>query len=137
MGLVDDATIERFQNEAKEFSRAFWWLSNLMDDSIEEKVLDRTIEVGRAHFNTKTKRFTMFDAPGHKSYLPNLIMGASCADIGGLVISARRGEFEAGFNRKGLTKEHVHLAKSLGIQKLVVIVNKMDDPTVDWAEERY
>jgi peptide chain release factor subunit 3 len=75
----------------------------------------------------------VFDAPGHKNYVPNMIMGASLADFGGLVISARRGEFEAGFDREGQTREHVHLAKSLGIQKLVVIVNKMDEPTVKWS----
>lgn len=66
-----------------------------------------------------------------------MIMGAACADIGGLVISARKGEFEAGFDREGQTREHAQLAISLGIQKLVVIVNKMDDPSVKWSKDRF
>nr|CAB3449719.1 unnamed protein product [Digitaria exilis] len=74
---------------------------------------------------------------GHKSYVPNMISGASQADIGVLVISARKGEFETGYERGGQTREHVLLAKTLGVSKLVVVINKMDDPTVGWSKERY
>lgn len=66
-----------------------------------------------------------------------MIMGACLADYGGLVVSARKGEFEAGFESAGQTREHVHLAKSLGIQKLLIVVNKMDESSVGWAESRY
>ncbi|KAF7123194.1 hypothetical protein RHSIM_Rhsim12G0140200 [Rhododendron simsii] len=74
---------------------------------------------------------------GHKSYVPNMITGASQADIGVLVISARKGEFETGYERGGQTREHVQLAKTLGVSKLFVVVNKMDDSTVNWSKERY
>jgi peptide chain release factor subunit 3 len=77
------------------------------------------------------------DAPGHKNYVPNMIMGASQADIGILVISARKGEFEAGFDRGGQSREHAMLAKTLGVSFLVVAINKMDDPTVHWSKERF
>lgn len=102
---------------------------------------------------------------GHKSYVPNMISGASQADIGVLVsypmflsrtllarssiwseqilflslfqvISARKGEFETGYERGGQTREHVQLAKTLGVSKLLVVVNKMDEPTVNWSKER-
>jgi len=49
------------------------------------------------------------------NYVPNMIMGAALADIGGLVISARKGEFEAVFEKDGQTREHAQLAKSLGV----------------------
>ena len=52
------------------------------------------------------------------------------------VISARKGEFETGYEKGGQTREHVLLAKTLGVAKLVVVVNKMDDPTVNWAKSR-
>jgi len=64
-------------------------------------------------------------------------MGATLADFGGLVISARRGEFEAGFEQDGQTREHIQLARSLGISKLVVVVNKMDEATVSWKQARW
>lgn len=52
------------------------------------------------------------------------------------VISARKGEFETGYERGGQTREHVLLAKTLGVAKLLVVVNKMDDHTVQWSKER-
>jgi peptide chain release factor subunit 3 len=64
-----------------------------------------------------------------------MIMGAALADVGGLVISARKGEFEAGFEKDGQTREHAQLAQSLGVQKLIIIVNKMDD--CKWSKARY
>ena len=66
-----------------------------------------------------------------------MIMGATLADFGGLVISARKGEFEAGFEQEGQTREHIQLARSLGISKLVVVVNKMDEATVSWKKARW
>lgn len=54
-----------------------------------------------------------------------------------LVISARKGEFETGFEKGGQTREHALLARTLGVAHLVVVINKMDDPTVNWAQERY
>lgn len=53
------------------------------------------------------------------------------------MISARKGEFETGYEKGGQTREHVLLAKTLGVSKLIVVVNKMDDPTVNWSKERY
>jgi peptide chain release factor subunit 3 len=66
-----------------------------------------------------------------------MIGGASQADVGVLVISARKGEFETGFDRGGQTREHAMLAKTLGLTKLIILVNKMDDPTVKWEQSRY
>lgn len=106
MGVVDARTIEKYKAEAKDKGRDSWWLAYVMDVSDEEKAKGKTVEVGRATFDTPTKKYTIFDAPGHKNYVPNMIMGAALADIGGLVISARKGEFEAGFEKDGQTREH-------------------------------
>ncbi|OEH74193.1 hypothetical protein cyc_01813 [Cyclospora cayetanensis] len=59
------------------------------------------------------------------------------ADIGVLIISSRKGEFETGFEKGGQTREHTLLAKTLGVCQLVVAVNKMDESTCQWNEERY
>mmetsp|Transcript_44840 Transcript_44840/g.103726 ORF Transcript_44840/g.103726 Transcript_44840/m.103726 type:complete len:517 (-) Transcript_44840:52-1602(-) len=134
---VDERTIEKYQKEAKDKNRESWFLAYIMDTNEEEKAKGKTVEVGRAHFETPNRRFTILDAPGHKSYVPNMIAGASQADIGVLIISARKGEFETGFERGGQTREHTLLARTLGVEKLVVAVNKMDDPSVEWAKERY
>ena len=136
-GMVDDRTIEKYKQEAAGKAGESWFLAFIMDTSEEEKVKGKTVEVGRAAFETPNRRFTILDAPGHKSYVPNMIAGASAADVGVLLISARKGEFETGFEKGGQTCEHALLAKTLGVEKLVCAVNKMDDPTVQWDEKRY
>ncbi|XP_078428025.1 translation elongation factor EF1A/initiation factor IF2gamma family protein [Wolffia australiana] len=136
-GQVDDRTIQKYEREAKDKSRDSWYMAYIMDTNEEERVKGITVEVGRARFETENTRFTILDAPGHKSYVPNMISGASQADIGVLVISARKGEFETGFEKGGQTREHVLLAKTLGVTKLIVVVNKMDEQTVKWSKERY
>jgi translation elongation factor EF-1alpha len=57
--------------------------------------------------------------------------------VGVLVISARKGEFETGFEKGGQTREHALLARTLGVAHLIVVINKMDDPTVNWEQARY
>ena len=137
MKAVDQRTIEKYKKLAKDNNRDSWWLAYVMDENDEEKKKGKTVEMGRANFDTPNKRWTIFDAPGHKNYVPNMIMGAALADYGAVVISAKRGEFEAGFEAGGQTREHIQLAKSLGIQKLIIVVNKMDEMTVKWSKERY
>ena len=104
---------------------------------ISERDKGKTVEVGRGFFETEKKHFTILDAPGHKSFVPNMIGGASQADLAVLVVSARKGEFETGFERGGQTREHAMLVKTAGVKHMVVLVNKMDDPTVQWDVERY
>ncbi len=136
-GQVDKRTIEKYEKEAKDKNRESWYLAYIMDVSEDERNRGKTVECGRAAFQTTKKRVTLLDAPGHKGYVPSMIAGASQADVGALVISARKGEFEAGFDRTGQTNEHMLLARTLGVQKLFILVNKMDDPTVKWSKERY
>ncbi|CAI9722714.1 eukaryotic peptide chain release factor GTP-binding subunit ERF3A-like [Octopus vulgaris] len=136
-GMVDKRTLEKYEKEAKEKNRETWYLSWALDTNLEEREKGKTVEVGRAYFETEKKHFTILDAPGHKSFVPNMIGGAAQADMAILVISARKGEFETGFERGGQTREHAMLAKTAGVKHLVVLINKMDDPTVEWSEKRY
>lgn len=136
-GMVDERTMEKYKREAKEAGRETWYLSWALDLTKEERSKGKTVEVGRGFFETEKRRYTILDAPGHKTFVPNMIAGASQADVGILVISARKGEYETGFEKGGQTREHAILAKTQGVNKLIVAVNKMDDVTVEWSQERY
>ncbi|KPI45394.1 Eukaryotic peptide chain release factor GTP-binding subunit [Cyphellophora attinorum] len=136
-GMVDERTLQKYKNDAKDAGKETWYISWVMDLNKEERAKGKTIEVGRGFFESTKRRYTILDAPGHKTYVPNMLSGASQADIAVLVISARKGEFETGFEKGGQTQEHAMLIKTTGAKELVVAVNKMDDPTVEWAQERY
>ncbi|CAE6421860.1 Eukaryotic peptide chain release factor GTP-binding subunit AltName: Full=ERF-3 [Rhizoctonia solani AG-1 IB] len=136
-GMVDKRTMEKYEREAKEAGRESWYLSWALDSTPQERAKGKTVEVGRAYFETDARRYTILDAPGHKTFVPSMISGAAQADVAILVISARKGEFETGFEKGGQTREHIMLVKTAGVSKLVVVVNKMDESTVEWSEERY
>jgi len=136
-GMVDKRTMEKYEKEARDQNRESWYLSWALDTNAEERKKGKTVECGKAYFETQKRRYTILDAPGHKNFVPSMIGGATQADIGVLVISARKGEFETGFERGGQTREHAVLAKTSGVNKLVVVINKMDDPTVQWSKGRY
>ncbi|KAI8628474.1 hypothetical protein F5Y19DRAFT_141517 [Xylariaceae sp. FL1651] len=136
-GMVDERTMDKYKREAKELGRETWYLSWALDLTKEERAKGKTVEVGRGFFETEKRRYSILDAPGHKTYVPSMIGGASQADVGVLVISARKGEYETGFEKGGQTREHAMLAKTQGVNKLVVVINKMDDATVNWSHERY
>lgn len=134
-GKVDTNELRKLEVEAKEKHRESWYLAYIMDINEEEKAKGKTVEVGKAMFSLQKKRFTILDAPGHKNYVPNMIAGASQADVAALVISAKIGEFESGFEKSGQTREHAMLARSLGVTEIVVVINKMDD--VQWSQKRF
>ncbi|KAI9432586.1 eukaryotic polypeptide chain release factor 3 [Lactarius indigo] len=136
-GTVDKRTMEKYEREAKEAGRETWYLSWALDSTPQERSKGKTVEVGRAYFETKARRYTILDAPGHKTFVPSMISGAAQADVALLVISARKGEFETGFEKGGQTREHIMLVKTAGVNKIVVVINKMDDPTVRWDKARY
>jgi peptide chain release factor subunit 3 len=115
--------VDKYKREAKELGRESWWLSWALDLTKEERLKGKTVEVGRGFFETEKRRYSILDAPGHKTYVPSMIGGAAQADVGVLVISARKGEYETGFEKGGQTREHAMLAKTQGVNKLVVVIN--------------
>lgn len=132
---VTDTEVKKLKEEAKAKSGEGWYKAYLNDCLDEERERGKTVEMGRIDFELQKKRFTVFDCPGHTNYVQNMMAGAAQADVASLVISAKAGEFEAGFEGRGQTREHAMLARSVGVTYLVVIINKMD--VIDWDKSRY
>ncbi len=134
-GFVDERTIREYEEQAKRLGRETWKFAWILDKYKEERERGLTIDLGFYKFETAKYEFTIIDAPGHRDFVKNMVTGASQADAALLVVSAKEGEYEAGISPAGQTREHVFLAKTMGINQLVVAINKMD--TVNYSEERY
>jgi elongation factor 1-alpha len=136
-GAIPEKTLKDFEAEAKALGRESFKYAWVLDKLKEERERGVTIDLAFYELETKKNVFTVIDSPGHRDFVKNMVTGASQADGAILMISAKRGEYEAGTNPGGQTREHAFLAKTLGVNQVVVAVNKMDDASVEWSENRY
>ncbi|MCW3998387.1 MAG: translation elongation factor EF-1 subunit alpha [Candidatus Bathyarchaeota archaeon] len=136
-GAIDQRTIKAFEDEAAKLGKGSFKYAWVLDNLKEERERGVTIDLRFLKFNTKKFNFTIIDAPGHRDFVKNMITGASQADAAVLFVSAKKGEFEAGIGPGGQTREHAFLAFTLGVRQVIVTINKMDDNTVSWNQERY
>ena len=100
----------------------------LVDGLASEREQGITIDVAYRFFSTKARKFIVIDTPGHEQYTRNMATGASQAQLAILLIDARLG-------LSTQTKRHSYIIKSLGVNQVVVAVNKMD--LVNYSQNHY
>ena len=121
----------------KIIERNHWEFTQLVDTLKADRERGITINVTIWKLYSSKRHYTIINTPGHKDFIKNTLTAASQADAALLVVAAPPAEFEVGISSHGNTKEYAHLAFALGVQHLVVAVNKMDDNMVDFSEARF
>jgi len=127
-GAIDEQTLRKLKEKAEELGKGGFEFAFVMDNLKEERERGVTIDLAHKKFETSKYYFTIIDAPGHKDFIKNMITGASQADAGVLVVAGTDEELQP------QTKEHVFLAKTLGVNQLIVAINKMDAAKYDEAK---
>ncbi len=129
-GNVDEQTMRKLKDKAKELGKSGFEFAFVMDQLKEEQERGLTIDLAHRRFETPKYYFTIIDAPGHRDFIKNMITGAAQADAGILVVSANPGD-----GVQSQTKEHIFLARTLGVNQLIIGINKMD--MAKYEEKRF
>lgn len=126
----------RVTKEAKDYGKQSFNYAFLMDQNpIEVSVCQLsysqrehgvTIDLGVTNLQTENRYITLLDAPGHRDFIAAMISGGQQADCAVVVVSGQKGEFEAGVSEAGITKEHLLILAGSGIERLIILVNKLD-----------
>ncbi|CAI5966272.1 unnamed protein product [Closterium sp. NIES-64] len=132
LGRVSNKEMHRVQRDAANQGKGSFAFAWVLDESSEERARGVTMSVAMSRFETPKLNVVLLDAPGHRDLVPSMIAGTAQADAALLVIDATPGAFEAGMGGGqggedvGQSKEHAQIARSLGVEQLCVVVNKMD-----------
>lgn len=129
-GHIEKYLIEKYKKEAESKGKGSFEFAWVMDNLKEERERGVTIDVAHKKFTSNKYYFTIIDAPGHRDFVKNMITGTSQADAAVLVVAAPEGVMAQ-------TKEHVFLAKTLGVNQIIINVNKMDATKPEYSEQRF
>ncbi len=125
---ISDRDMQRYKEITQQLNRPSFEFAFVMDSLKEERERGITIDIAHRQFETAKYYFTIIDAPGHRDFVKNMITGTSQADAAVLVVSAVDGVMAQ-------TREHAILASVLGVQQLIVGINKMD--AAQFSQEKY
>ncbi len=127
---IEEQIMRKLQDKAKELGKSGFEFAFVMDNLKEERERGVTIDLAHKKFETPKYYFTIIDAPGHRDFVKNMITGASQADAGVLVVSGAPSD-----GVQAQTKEHIFLSRTLGVNEMVIAVNKMD--LAKYEEKRF
>ena len=143
LGGIKEREMEKLKEEARAQNMESFAFAFYMDRQKEERERGVTISCTTKEFFTDNYHYTIIDAPGHKDFIKNMISGASQADCALLLVPAAG--FEETISKEdrkngvmeGQTRQHARLLNLIGVEQLIVGVNKMDAKGVDYSEERF
>ena len=150
LGIVDSRTLHKLTRDAELAGKGSFSLAWVMDQTPEERSRGVTVDIVQTQFETAKMRFAVIDSPGHRDYVPQMINGITQADVAVVIIDASSDLIFEASNvnnhsissdaspseiAKGQTFEQLTIARNLGIQRVLIVVNKMD--VIGWDQDRF
>lgn len=136
-GRFKEERIHEFEIDAENFQKGSLKYAWVFDQLAAERELGISMGTSLEFFESSKYKFNIIDTPGRREFIKETITGTSQADVGLLVIDSSEGRYEVGIDHNGQTREHSLLAYALGVKQLIVVINKMDDKTVNFSEDRW
>jgi len=145
LGGLDQRTVDKLKAEAEALGKSSFVFAFFMDKSKDERARGVTIACTTKEFFTDRYHYTIIDAPGHRDFIKNMISGASQADVALLMVPSNKGGFETSIQKgnhkkgevQGQTRQHARLLHLLGVEQVIVGINKMDDKSVNYDQGRF
>jgi len=143
LGGISEREMSKLNETAAEKGKSSFGFAYFLDTCKEERERGVTIQCNTKEFFTEKYHYTIVDAPGHKDYIKNMITGSATADVGLLLVPAEKGGFESAIAKadpklgveEGQTRQHARLLYLLGVEQIIVGINKMD--ACQWDEGRF
>ena len=143
LGGISTREMEKLQSEADANGKSSFAFAYYMDKGKAERERGVTIDCTTKEFFTDSYHYTIVDAPGHRDYIKNMISGAGCADVALLLVPAEAGGFETAIAKgnhkngevQGQTRQHARLLSLLGVEQIIIGINKMD--SCNWSQSRF
>merc|ERR1711976_948945 len=144
LGGISEREMEKLKEKAAQLGKSSFSFAFYLDTQKDERERGVTISCTTKEFFTDKYHYTIIDAPGHRDFIKNMISGAGQADVALLMVPAD-GNFTTAIQKgnhklgevPGQTRQHARLINLLGVNQIIVGVNKMDCDVASYKQDRY
>lgn len=140
--VISGRQLNSLAKQAKDAGKGSFSLAWVMDQTPEERSRGVTVDTVQCGVEINGRKLVLVDSPGHADYLPSVVNGVIGSDVAVVIVDSSNDlifNLSTPHSAAGVlhTREQLLIAKSLGITKVLVLVNKLDSPTYDDSQVKF